>query len=151
MPTCFIFPPNTQLYQSKEMKHTAIVEKNAGGRYNIYTPDLNHVIIGEGTTVAEAKADFENSLAEMIASYNDNGDKVPEELDGVLFEYKYDLASLFNRFDFINVSKFAKWAGVSPGLMRQYKSCGTYLSERRAKQIEKALKDIGRELSAVSL
>lgn len=77
------------------MKHIAIVEKGPEGRYSIYTHDMNHhIIIGEGSTVAEAKSDFENSLAEMIASYTDNGESIPEELNEPSFEYKYDLASL---------------------------------------------------------
>ena len=87
----------------------------------------------------------------MLASYTENGEELPAELHGIEFEYKYDVASVFNYFDFINVTKFAKWAGINGGLMRAYKSCDTYISEKQAKKIEEALRRIGRELSAISL
>ena len=105
------------------MKTTALIEKGKDGTYGIYNPDIDSTIIGEGTT----------------------------ELHGIEFEYKYDVASVFNYFDFINVTKFAKWAGINGGLMRAYKSCDTYISEKQAKKIEEALRRIGRELSAISL
>ncbi|MCH5172915.1 MAG: type II toxin-antitoxin system HicB family antitoxin [Bacteroidales bacterium] len=133
------------------MKTTAVIEKGKDGRFGIFTPDIEHVIIGEGASVAEAKADFENSLAEMIASYTEDGGELPDELRDIEFEYKYDIASVFNFFDFINVSKFARWAGVNAGLMRQYKSCNTYISETQVRKIETALHNIGRELTAISL
>lgn len=133
------------------MKTTALIEKGEDGTFGIYTPDIQTTIIGEGRTVAEAKADFENSVREMLASYIDNGEDVPSELKDIEFEYKYDVASVFNYFDFINVTKFAKWAGINAGLMRQYKSCNTYISEAQAHKIGDALRKIGRELSDISL
>ena len=133
------------------MKTTALIEKGKDGTFGIFTPDIDHVIIGDGVTVAEAKADFENSVAEMIASYTDNGEELPEELRDIEFEYKYDIASVFNYLDFINVSKFARWAGINATLMRQYKAGNTYISEKQMYKIEQALHNIGRELIAISL
>ncbi len=78
------------------MKTIALVEKGKDGTFGIYTPDLQATIIGEGTTVAEAKEDFENSVREMLASYTENGEEIPEELKEIEFEYKYDVASVFN-------------------------------------------------------
>lgn len=133
------------------MRTTALIEKGKDGTFGIFTPDIQATIIGEGKTVAEAKADFENSVREMLASYTENGEEIPEELNGIEFEYKYDIASVFNYFDFINVSRFAKWAGINAALMRQYKSCDTYISEAQAHKIEQALRKIGHELSTISL
>ena len=133
------------------MKTTALIEKGNDGTYGIFTPDIDTTIIGEGATVAEAKADFENSVREMLASYTENGEELPAELQGVEFEYKYDIASVFNYFDFINVTKFAKIAGINAALMRQYKSCSTYISEMQAHKIEQALRKIGHELSSITL
>ena len=49
------------------MKTIALIEKGKDGNFGIFTPDLQHTIIGEGRTVAEAKTDFENSVKEMVA------------------------------------------------------------------------------------
>ncbi len=133
------------------MKTTALIEKGKDGTFGIYTPDIESTIVGEGATVAEAKADFENSVREMLASYTENGEELPAELQGIEFEYKYDIASVFNYFDFINVTKFAQWAGINAGLMRQYKSGLTYISEAQANKICQALRKIGHELTTVSL
>ena len=71
---------------------TALIEKGRDGMYGIFTPELNHTIIGAGRTVIEAKEDFQNSVVEMIASYTGENKDVPDELKGITFEYKYDIA-----------------------------------------------------------
>lgn len=133
------------------MKTTALIEKTSDGRYSIFTADLVSTIVGEGATVAEAKADFENALQEVIQAYAEDGEELPAELQNVEFEYKYDVPSVFNEFDFINVSRFAQYAGINASLLRQYKTQGTYISEAQAKKIELALHNVGAKLSAISL
>lgn len=133
------------------MKTTALIEKGKDGTFGIFTPDIQATIIGDGATVAEAKADFENSVREVLASYTENGEEVPGELQDIEFEYKYDVASVFDYFDFINVTKFARWAGINASLLRQYKVGKTYISEAQAQKIGEALRKVGRELSAISL
>lgn len=134
------------------MKTTALIERAKDGRFCIFTPDIESVFVGDGATVAEAKADFKETVKAALAYYKESGKEMPEELRDIEFDYKYDIASMFNYFDFINVTKFARWAGINPGLMRQYKSCATtYISEMQMQKIEKALHDIGHELSALSL
>jgi len=133
------------------MKTTALIEKGKDGTYGVFTPDIDHTIIGSGATASEAKADFENSVKEMLASYIDIGRPIPKELQGIAFVYKYDLASLFNYYNWINVTQFAKIAGINSGLMRQYKTGGTYISETQTRKIESALHQLGDELTAVKL
>lgn len=131
------------------MKTTALIEKKTDGKYGIYTPELEHTIIGEGNSVYEAKKDFENSLSEMIKSYE--GEILPDELEELSFSFKHDISSLFDYFDFINVTKFAKRIGINDSLLRQYKQGHTYISEAQAKKIEKALHEVAEELLSVSL
>jgi len=133
------------------MKTTALIEKGKDGTFGIFTPDLQHTIIGEGDTVSEAKIDFENSVKEIIASYTEIEKDIPTELQDIEFEYKYDLASLFNYYDFINVSKFAQLVGINASLMRQYKSGNQYISENQITKIEDALHKIANEIAAIKL
>jgi hypothetical protein len=133
------------------MKTTALIEKGKDGTYGVFTPNIDHTIIGSGAKVSEAKADFENSVKEMLASYTETGRPIPKELLGLTFVYKYDLASLFNYYNWINVTQFAKIAGINSGLMRQYKAGGTYISETQTRKIESALHQLGNELTAVKL
>ncbi len=133
------------------MKTIALIEKGKDGTFGIFTPELQHTIIGEGNTVAESKKDFWNSVKEVLASYTETGKPLPAELEGIEFEYKYDLASLFNYYDFINVSKFAHVAGINASLMRQYKSGNQYISENQIIKIEMALHKIANEFSGIRL
>ena len=132
------------------MKTIALIEKGEDGTYGIFTPDIQSCIIGDGSTVAEAKADFENSVREVKEAYLENNDKLPMELQNITFEYKYDIASFFNYFDWINISKFSKRAKINGSLMHHYKG-GEYISERQVAKIEKALHDLGREIVEIKL
>ncbi|MBQ8422547.1 MAG: pilus assembly protein HicB [Bacteroidales bacterium] len=132
------------------MKTIALIEKDEHG-YGIFTPDLKSTIIGEGASVEEAKEDFANSYQEVLASYIENGENVPDELVDLEFTYKYDIASLFNEFNFINATKFAEWIGISPSLMRHYKAGDTYISEAQAKKIEDGLHKVAEGLLQVAL
>ena len=133
------------------MKTLALIEKGKDGTFGIYTPNINHTIIGDGETVSDAKADFENSVNETIASYQEQGEYLPDELQNIEFEYKYDIASLFNFYNWINVSKIAHAIGINPSLMRQYKSGDTYISEEQVRKIENGLQTLGKEMAKVKL
>lgn len=131
------------------MKTTALVERNSEGTFFVFTPDLqDFTIMGSGSTVAEAISDFENSVKEVIESYG--SEELPAELRNFNWEYRYDIASLFDFYSFINVSALAKRIGINPSLMRQYKR-GQYISKEQMSKIEKEINRIGTELSAVSL
>jgi predicted RNase H-like HicB family nuclease len=133
------------------MKTIALIEKGADGKFGIFTPDIESTIIGGGDTVAEAKADFENSVKEIIDAHSQNGEPLPLELQNIEFEYKFDISSLFDYYKWINVSQLAKTAGLSSTLMRQHKAGLCYISESQTKKIERTLHKMGQELSTVKL
>jgi predicted RNase H-like HicB family nuclease len=135
----------------KKMKTTALIEKSSDGTFGIFTPDINHTIIGDGNTVEDAKNDFENSVNEMILSYTERGMQIPDELQNIEFEYKYDVSSIFNEIDCINISKFAKRIGINANLLRQYKMGNTYISDTQKMKIEKGLHNLGKQLLTLSL
>ena len=41
---------------------------------------------------------------------------------------------MFNSFDFINISKFARWAGINAGLMRQINRATPNISEAQCEK-----------------
>ena len=132
-------------------KITVLIEKDENG-YGAVTVNLGHaVIIGDGKTVKEVKDDLWNSYKEIIDSYVERGEPIPEELQAPEFEYTYDISALFDAFKFLNVTKFAESVGISPSLMRHYKIGDTYISAKQAKKIEAGLHRIARELLQVRL
>ena len=106
------------------MKILAIIEKGTDGLYSIYSDDmlLNHGLGGYGSSVEEAKADFMESIKEAKEMIVEEGNVLPDEVGHIDVTFKYDLQSFFNYFDWINVSQFAKKAGINESKMRQYKN-----------------------------
>lgn len=134
------------------MTVNCIVEKGSDGLFAVYSDD--HIgksyFGGFGESVSEAKEDFLASIREAIEEETKEGNGVPR-FEEVKVCYHYDVPSFFNYFDFINVSKFAAYAGINESKMRAYKSGVAYPGEKTTARILKAVKAIGNDLSAVLL
>ena len=134
------------------MKVNCIVEKGADGLFAVYSED--HIgksyFGGFGESVSEAKEDFLASIREAIEEESGAGNRVPE-FEDIKVCYHYDLPSFFNYFDFINISKFAAYAGINESKMRAYKSGIAYPGEKTTARILKAVRTIGADLNAVQL
>ena len=50
------------------------------GSFGIFTPDIGSTIIGKGNTMAEVKANFENSFRGIIRFCEEDGIPVPDDL-----------------------------------------------------------------------
>ena len=133
-------------------KGIIVIEKGKDGGYSVYpSDDIKSVIIGDGATVEEAKADFINSFEEVVGFLKEDGLPIPEDMQDVEFEFRYDLSSLFNYFNFFNVSQLAKKLGINPSLMRQYKSGKAYISDKQARKIEEGIHQLGQQLLDVKI
>ena len=58
---------------------------------------------------------------------------------------------MFDYYSWINVSQFARKAGINPSLMRQYRMGNTYISDNQISKIENTLHSLGKELAAIKL
>lgn len=67
------------------------------------------------------------------------------------FEVSFDLSSFFEQYSFLNISDIAKKANISPVIMRQYSAGIKFPSKDRVKEIELAIREIGKELAKVKL
>ena len=122
---------------------TVAIEKQNDGTYIDYNMECDKfTAIGSGATIAEAKDDYFNSLEEIKETYLENGDAIPTEL---LEEpvFKFDLASFFEYYSFINVTAFAKMLGINDSLMRQYKKGNTYISNSQLEKIQTFVNRMG--------
>ena len=59
------------------MKTIALIEKGTDGTYGVFTPNLQSTIIGEGTSVAEAKSDFLQTYDDIKAAFAEAGEDIP--------------------------------------------------------------------------
>lgn len=134
------------------MKKTAIVELWDDGTFSIYVPDMEkHNLNAQGKTVEEAKKGLLEAITDYQNMYLSRGESIPEELSHLEFNYKYDIASFFECFKWINVTQFAKKAGINDSLMRQYKKRLAFASEEQCKKIQETINNLTNELSAVRL
>jgi len=135
------------------MKIIAIVEKGSDGLYSIYSEQeiANHCFGGYGESVEIAKADFLQSIEEVKEMVLKETGIIPNDFNELKIEFKYDLVSFFNYFDWINVSKFAQYAGINESKMRQYKNGLAFAGEKTTCKILASIKKMGKELSEASL
>ena len=71
--------------------------------------------------------------------------------ESIVFDIRYDVYSLFEQFDFLNISKVAKYAGIHPGLLRQYASGVKNPSLNQAKKIEETLHKLAGQMQKASV
>lgn len=141
-----------KLKKEQTMKTTAIVEMWDDKTISVYVPEFDGFSLnGQGNTVEEAKQALIEAVNDYKSMLSEAGKEVPASLSDVEFDYKYDIASFFECFKFISVSTFAKYAGINPSLMRQYKQRIAFASEAQKSKIEEAIHRAGSEMLAVHL
>ncbi len=127
------------------------IEKQSDGSYIAYNTTGDKVqLIGTGDSVKEAKEDFFNSLDEVLQSYNEIGDDIPEFLNEEI-EFRFDITSLFEYYSMFNVSALARYLGINDSLMRQYRSGVAQISDKQLEKIEAGIHRLGSELAALRL
>ena len=132
------------------MKVNALIEKAPDGSYSVFVKDNipGFGISGYGDTVDEAKKDLELSVSEMREAAAEMGRDFPDTLE---IDYTYDVPSFFDGFKCLNISAFARMAGINESKLRAYKSGAASASEKTISRIMETARKIGRELSAASL
>ena len=121
------------------MKKVAlIIEKGEQALWGRVTVNEN-LITAEANTVSE----LETELHQLIFEF--------EGLAAIEFERYYDVFALFEEFDFINISKFAKYADINPGQLRQYASGVKHPREAQAKKIEQAFHKLSKEINKIAM
>jgi hypothetical protein len=100
---------------------------------------------GSGSTVEEAKKDCFLFYDEMKQEY-------PEEnLPDLEASWKFDFPSFFNHFDFLNVTRVAKYAGMSPSNFRHYAAGSKNMSQKQFSKVKQAFNRMADELKACTL
>ena len=132
------------------MKTTAIVEIWDDKTISVYVPEFEGFNLnGQGSTLEEAKKSLQGCIDDYISMFKEKGEEVPESLKNIEFEYKYDIASFFECFKYLSTSSLAKYAGINPSLMRQYKNRLAFASESQKSKIEEAIHRAGSDLCSV--
>ncbi|MDT0688092.1 helix-turn-helix domain-containing protein [Autumnicola psychrophila] len=127
------------------------VEKAEDGTYWGSTQNIPGGVSAYGQSLEELKLNLLKAFTDYLEVSEDLEEDWLEEvkaMDG--FEYNLDIPSFFKLLP-IKISAIAKKTGINPSLMRQYATGKANASEERAKQIEKAIHELGEDLLSVSL
>ncbi|PKP47002.1 MAG: XRE family transcriptional regulator [Bacteroidetes bacterium HGW-Bacteroidetes-12] len=127
-----------------------IVEKAAEG-FTAYIPDLPGCV-SFGNSLDEVKSNIKEAIQFQIEGMKEDGELIPLNLQGDFnVELKLDVAQVFNLYQSINASGFAKRIGMNKSLLIQYVNGIKKPSERQAKRILEGIVDFGKELSHIQI
>lgn len=104
-------------------------------------------VLGQGSSAKAAIKDMLDGWKDTAEALRDEGRDVPE-LD---IEYKFDVGSLFNYYDFINAAGVSREIGISPSLMRQYATGKRKPSEGRKQQIISGVHSLAATVQAAAI
>jgi predicted RNase H-like HicB family nuclease len=140
--------------KKEEMGIKVKVERTTDGIYWGTTQNIPGVVTADGKDLITLKENLQEALELYLETAQDIDDKKILKLmsEGINLEYQLELSELFNKLKVINKSAFANRIGISPSLLRQYSTKkDIYISEERAKKIEKELHSLGQELQSIRL
>ncbi len=128
--------------QDKMSKYKLIVEKNKDGFWS--QVEQLPGVFSSGDSISNL---IDNSK-EAIELYFEETGKHGKRIE---FELVMDIQEFFKINEFINISSLAKRIGMNSSLLRQYSKGIKFPSLEQVARIEKAIKQIGKELSRTEL
>lgn len=132
------------------MKVEARVEREPGEKnFSCYMHinSLKAGVLGIGSSAKAAIKDMLNGWKDECDELREQGKEVPQ-LD---ISYKFDVGSLFNYYDFINVAGVSREIGVSPSVMRQYAIGARKPSPERKKEIILGIKSLASKMQTAAI
>lgn len=127
------------------------VEKAEDGTYWGSTQNIPGGVTACGQNLEELKENLKIAFEDYLEVAKEENEEWMDKVKELkTFEYKLDIQSFFKLLP-VKISAIAEKAGINPSLMRQYATGKANASEQRAKQIEKAIHELGKDLLSVSL
>lgn len=135
----------------KMKKIEIYIEKAEDGTYWGSSQNLPGGISAFGKSLDELKQNLNLAFVDYLKVAEDlKEDWIAEVKEMQGFEYQLDITSFFKLLP-IKISAIAEKTGINSSLMRQYATGKANASEERARQIEKAIHELGEDLLSVSL
>lgn len=101
----------------------------------------DNLIVEEASSIPE----LEDKIKALLKEFHE---LKPEE---IIFDLQYDNAGLFEQKKYLNTAIIAERTGINKSLMRQYASGIKSPSYERAKEIERVIHEIGKELLLIKI
>ncbi len=130
------------------MTTTAIIEIGKDSTYDIYTNDnrLGFMLLGQGKTIEEAKADFLHNRDELVELYKKRGERF--DFDHLEFEYKYDTKS-FLKYSPFTLTWLSSATGINKKQLSHYSTGVRNPSKATMEKIRSAIENFVRDYRQV--
>ncbi len=136
------------------MKIEVLIEKGLDGSFDVYlNPDqeitLTFGLLGQGPTITEAIADFNNSASEMKTYYKEVGKSFPENPE---FVFRYDVPSFLAYYKgTLSLTGLERITGINSKQLNHYVTGVRKPSPKTIRKIEQSLHTFGQELTEIHL
>lgn len=129
------------------------VERSTDGTFWGTTQNIPGSVTADGSTLEELKINLKDAMELYLETAEEHYKEIFEKFKkGFDFEIEIQLSEVFKQIKVLNKSEFGKRIGINPTLMRQYATKKSiYVSEKRAKEIQKGLNSLGEELLSIKL
>ena len=132
-------------------KSVKIVVEKASDGFTAYIPELPGCITF-GNSLDEIKENIKEAIALQLDGMKEDGEEIPFNLrEEFTIELKLDVAQVFNLYQSINSTGFAKRIGMSQSLLSQYVNGLKKPSEKQSRRILEGVVNFGRELSHIQV
>lgn len=133
------------------LKTKAYVTRESDGTYSIFVDEhapINYGLVGEGSTVEEAIADWNTNYCAMKVFYEKKGKEFVE----ADFEFVYDVPSFLTYYGkLITFRGLSKLTGIAAAQLSQYATGYRHPSPKTTAKIESGLKNFATELASITL
>lgn len=132
------------------MKIKAIIETGKNLDFDIYTDDdtLGFMLLGQGDTLEEAKADLMRSKEEMKSAYIEAGESF--DFDSIEFEFVFDTVS-FLRYSPFTLTGLSKVTGINSKQLSHYVTGHRKPSPKTVQRIREGVSQFAETLSHTRL
>ena len=132
------------------MKIKAIIETGKNLDFDIYTDDdtLGFMLLGQGNTIEEAKADLMRSKEEMKSAYIEAGESF--DFDNIEFEFVLDTVSFLRHSPF-TLTGLQKITGINSKQLSHYVTGHRKPSPKTVQRIREGVSQFAETLSRTRL
>ena len=132
------------------MKIKAIIETGKNLDFDIYTDDdtLGFMLLGQGNTIEEAKADLMRSKEEMKSAYIEAGESF--DFDNIEFEFVFDTVSFLRHSPF-TLTGLQKITGINSKQLSHYVTGHRKPSPKTVQRIREGVSQFAETLSHTRL
>ena len=127
-----------------------VIEMAKDGHYSAYMPgdEVDYSVIGTGSSIEKAVADFNAGYEEMKAYCAEEG----EPFEEAEFSFSYDIASFLSYYkDRLSLAGLQRVTGVAQGQLSHYLTGRSKPSKKTVEKMQTAIKSFAEELGRVHL